>query len=733
MDYTSVLSSTGWVMRFQSRQTTSFSFQATIAIVLVGLLFAAVLAGYAVYAAHRIDAHITMEEQAKVGLFLKTRMERMQTEQQSITAWDDAALHVSAGDIAWVDQNIGAYMHKTFGYDTVFVLDLADRPIYAMTGGKSLSAAVFNHDVGALLPAVTALRKKVTNEAGRGDLGVVDLAMIQGHPAVVSVKLIVPYTDAVKLPVGAEAIHISVRWIDESLLRSIGARELIEDVSYRTYSPSTAPAELGQYPLIAGSGANLGTITWQTERPGTLLIMETAPALIGLCALLAGFMAFLINKLRAMDEERDRVQAHTMFLAHHDTLTGLPNRTLFNQELDHALTHGADGQGLTALHYIDLDGFKNINDTLGHPVGDELIRQVGQRLTAVVAQEGIVARLGGDEFAVIQPRLRSQDEASRLAEMMLTAIRTSFELGSDHVAVGASIGIATSPRGLLNRSELMRMADIALYDAKGHGKNRACLFEPRLDDEVQNKRRIERDLRQALADGNGLRLDYQPLYAPDGRSVIGAEALLRWVHPTQGAIPPGVFVPIAEERGLIVELGDFVLREACRMAREVTLPWIAVNVSATQLSQPLFPQRVLELLRENGLTPNRIEIEITEGVLLGETEEIASALRQLRALGVSIALDDFGTGYSSLQYLHRYPVDKIKIDRSFVTNVADSDQAQALVKAMVDVARAFDMTVVAEGVETSSQLDSLTSLGCDQIQGWLLAKAMRADELQVML
>lgn len=720
-------------MRPHSGHQASFSFQATLAIVLVGVLFMILLAGYAIFAARQIDARVAKEEQTQVGLFLSSRLSTLQTEQQTITAWDDSVLHVSKLDMAWISENIGVFMQDGFGHNAAFVLDAADQPVYAMSNGADAPPNVFSRDSAALLPLVAELRRQVQGEEDRADLGVADFAMVQGSPAMVSVKLIVPYADKVKLPAGAEAVHITVRKIDANFLKAIAERELLDEVAYQPSVSAPVPSGQGQHPIVSASGLKLGSIVWQADHPGTELIKETAPALLSLCALLAGFMAFLVSKLQAMERERTRVQAHTTFLAHHDTLTGLYNRAMFNETLDDALKDKASRGGVVALHYIDLDGFKNINDTLGHPVGDELIRQVALRLTTTVGSEGVVARLGGDEFAVIQPGTSSRAEAAELARLILEAVRAPFELGKDPAVVGASIGVALAEGGSATRTELMRMSDIALYDAKGHGKNRVCLFEPKLDEEVQHKRGIERDLREALEGGKGLRLDYQPLYSADGQSVIGAEALLRWDHPIHGILSPGIFVPIAEERGLIVDLGDFVLREACRTASEVDLPWIAVNVSATQLKEPMFPQRVLELLRENGLTPNRIEIEITEGVLLDETEKVASALRQLRALGISIALDDFGTGYSSLQYLHRYPVDKIKIDRSFVASVADSGQAQALVRAMVDVARAFDMTVVAEGVETKSQLDSLTSIGCDQIQGWLLAKAMRTEELQVLL
>ncbi|WAJ26546.1 putative bifunctional diguanylate cyclase/phosphodiesterase [Antarcticirhabdus aurantiaca] len=715
-------------MRYRQNRKGSHSFQVTLAITLAGVLAGILLAGYAIFSARRIDTHTLARERSAVGLYLGSRLSRIASEQQSITAWDEAVTRIGAADLVWIDENAGAYMQAAFGHDAVFILDAANKPVYAMSAGTRLAADRFAADAATLMPLVEALRRQVHGEAGRADLGVTDIVMVHGRPAMVSVKLVVPYTGKVSVAPGAESIHISVRTIDDRVLSALGEREQIERV-HLVAVPEFRGDE-GSYRLVSKAGTPLGWVVWRTERPGTQLILETAPALVSLFVLFAGFLLFLVVKLRAQDQERERIEAHTKFLAHHDTLTGLPNRALFDETLTHALAaSGVDGR-FVALHSVDLDGFKHVNDTLGHPAGDDLIRQVARRLTTAVLGRGTVARLGGDEFAVIQTGVRSPEEAGSLARLMLEAVRAPFQLDHDQAVIGASIGIALATDRAAGRTELMRQADIALYDAKSTGKDRFRLFEPRLDVEVQENRRIERDLRQALEGGEGLRLAYQPLFADDGRTILGAEALLRWDHPVHGPISPSAFVPIAEERGLIVALGDFVLREACRTAREIDLPWIAVNVSATQLKEPLFPRRILELLRDHGLTPNRLQLEITEGVLLEATDSVAQALEQIRALGISVALDDFGTGYSSLQYLHRYPVDKIKIDRSFVLNVAASEQAQALVKAMVDVARAFDMQVVAEGVETSLQRDRLVQLGCGQLQGFLFAEALRVEDLR---
>ena len=279
----------------------------------------------------------------------------------------------------------------------------------------------------------------------------------------------------------------------------------------------------------------------------------------------------------------------------------------------------------------------------------------------------------------------------------------------------------------------MRKADIALYEAKGAGKGRLCIFEPELDEIVHRKRSIEWDLREAIESGRQLRLEYQPLFAVDGTTLIGAEALVRWEHPRHGRVPPSEFIPIAEERGLIHDLGAWVLREACVTAKALDLPWVAVNVSAVQVRDPGFVDLVLDLLKELQFSPERLQIEITEGLLLDATDAVASALTKLRFAGICIALDDFGTGYSSLRYLHRYKVDKIKIDRSFVMHLGMGESTDAIVQAMLDLGRALHLSVTAEGVETPGQWQALAALGSPELQGFLFSKPITADALQVML
>lgn len=419
--------------------------------------------------------------------------------------------------------------------------------------------------------------------------------------------------------------------------------------------------------------------------------------------------------------ERRRTEAHIHFLAYHDSLTGLPNRAQFERDLAALAERAAEGTPAT-LVLIDLDRFKHINDTLGHVAGDDLLRQLANRLFQLVGPAGTLARVGGDEFAILL-----SGPAAGAAESMCRAIQLQFgrpfRLFDDPAFITASFGIAPWQPGS-DAFRMLREADIALYEAKARGRSRWEVFAPPMAETVEEKRRIEQDLRRALDVGGELMLEYQPIFAADGRAVAGAEALVRWEHPERGRLAPDIFIGVAEERGLIEKLGEWVLEEACRMLARTTIPWVAVNVSPVELKSRRFVDRVIEQLRQLGIDPTRLQLEITEGVLLDTSEATEAGLTRLRAAGIRLALDDFGTGYSSLNYLRRYNVDKLKIDRSFVGQLGESTDAEVIVRTIIDLARSLNMKVTAEGVATERQRDYLMALGCHELQGYLLSQPL---------
>jgi diguanylate cyclase (GGDEF)-like protein len=430
--------------------------------------------------------------------------------------------------------------------------------------------------------------------------------------------------------------------------------------------------------------------------------------------------------------ERRRVEQRIQHMAHHDALTGLPNRVLFAERLAGMVEQLGRTPDVVAVLCLDLDQFKEVNDTLGHPAGDALLRQVAGRLQGEVRPADTLSRLGGDEFAVILNGLRDPGDAAAFADRVIRALSMPFQLGAQVVTIGVSVGIALYDGAAIAAGEtrpdpdqVLRCADMALYCAKAEGRNSFRYFHPSMNARLQRQRSMEQDLRRALADGQ-LLLYYQPQVDLATRRVTGAEALLRWLHPEQGMIPPCEFIPLCEETGLIVPVGEWVLRTACaqgaRWNSEGQGKRLAVNLSPVQVQQPGLVTLVAEVLRDTGLPPNLLELEITEGTLLRDTEQTLQTLGGIRALGVGIVLDDFGTGYSSLSYLRRFPFGKLKIDRGFVAHVMDDPGAASIVRAVAMLGRSLGMLVTAEGIETAEQITRLKALGCDEGQGYFLGR-----------
>ncbi|WP_027554577.1 bifunctional diguanylate cyclase/phosphodiesterase [Bradyrhizobium sp. Cp5.3] len=429
--------------------------------------------------------------------------------------------------------------------------------------------------------------------------------------------------------------------------------------------------------------------------------------------------------------ERRKAEARIAHMAHHDGLTDLPNREYFQDRLKQALDH-AGGKRVGVL-CIDLDLFKNVNDSFGHPVGDRLLKQVAERLAIAIRGGNLAARLGGDEFAVILAADVSPNEASACATLLIEMLSAPYDVDGLETVIGASIGIALSPGDGTTSEELMRNADMALYRAKSDGGGVHRFFEREMDLQAQKRRNMEVDLRRAFANGE-FELHYQPLVSIASDRISGFESLLRWRHPDKGMISPAEFIPVAEDIGLITQLGEWVLREAC--AEAVKWPVdikVAVNLSPAQFRSRNLVQVVISALAQSGLSPKRLELEITESIFLAETDANLAILHQLRELGVGISMDDFGTGYSSLSYLRSFPFDKIKIDRSFVKDLAQRPDCGAIVRAISGLGRSLNITTTAEGVETEDQLDWLRAEGCNEVQGFLFSAARPAGEIAKLL
>jgi diguanylate cyclase (GGDEF)-like protein/PAS domain S-box-containing protein len=479
--------------------------------------------------------------------------------------------------------------------------------------------------------------------------------------------------------------------------------------------------------LRSADGLSLDEHAWESKSMGRRYITSKR---IGIRDQ-AGDPRYIINVVEDVTDWR-RAHEKIEHMAHYDALTDLPNRTLFRTQIERELENTGEGEQF-ALLYIDIDEFKGINDSLGHHVGDELLKMVADRIRGCLKQTDLVARLGGDEFAVIQTAVGATDDIVEFVTRVHDAIRQPYQCLGHQLSTDASIGIAIAPRDGTELDQLIKNADLAMYAAKSEGRRTHRFFEPAMHASARARLTMELDLRQAMTDG-GFEIHYQPVVNIQRNEVSGCEALLRWRHPERGMVSPAEFIPVAEDTGLINELGDWVLKTACaEAARWPDHIRLAVNVSPVQFKCATLALKITSALASSGLAPRRLELEITEAVLIRDDETALMILHQLRALGVQIALDDFGTGYSSLSYLKRFPFDKIKIDRSFVADIAEADGSSAIVQAVVNIAARRNMTTTAEGVETEQQRQMLRALGCTEMQGYLFSAAKPGPEVRKLL
>ena len=432
----------------------------------------------------------------------------------------------------------------------------------------------------------------------------------------------------------------------------------------------------------------------------------------------------------AIDRKRTEVQlAH---LALHDHLTGLPNRSVFDDRLEHALQRRRDGQGGVAVLFVDLDGFKRLNDSFGHGAGDDVLREAAVRIRAAVRPHDTVARLGGDEFTVLCEGVHGDGGALTIGERIAEELARPLVIDGHEILLRASIGVVLAEREHVTAEELRQQSDDAMYRAKARGGGCPQLYTPgRPRERAGHEIQVESALRRAIPDE--LVAHFQPVVELDGGRLVGVEALVRWQHPSRGLVPPGEFIPVAEQSGLIVALGDWMLGESCRQAVGWDDLRVSVNVSGRQVAEGSLVASVARALEESGLPPERLQLELTETVLMDDIDGHVALMREVKELGVSLALDDFGKGYSSLSYLHRFPLDRIKIDRAFVGGLPESRASLAIVSAVVSFAGALDIEVVAEGVETQAQVDALRSLGCDYAQGFFFHRPVEPERITALL
>lgn len=644
----------------------------------------------------------------------------------SLSRWGPFEQHLAEGNSSrWLDENIGLWLYEMFGHQLILVLDQQNQIVRVWREGQPVSAPEDDPLIGEVL------QSSLVNDPARHDNA--DYARVTNRAAALAVGNIQRESNA--LP---RFRLVSLKFLDDGYLAGLAERNQLQGLHFSDGTPQ--PGTGARYLLIAQAGEAVGYLNWIPSRPGAQMLRTIGPstglAVLAISLLCLYMVRRLWNSSVNLSQSMLRLgasEAQAQHLAFHDVLTGLPNRALVEDRLTQALALATRHDQRVALLLIDLDRFKTINDTHGHHAGDELIIAVAQRLSRIVRASDTVGRIGGDEFIVVMPDVDNIGQVQSLAQRIIDELSEPFTLFGSDVWSGASIGLALAPKDGVDRLELMRKADIALYEAKSGGRGTYRQFERAMDESVRTRQTIAADLRTALHTHQGLEVWYQPLMDIGGQQMVGIEALLRWHHPARGLIAPGEFIAIAEETGLIIPLSEWVLAEACVTQQRFPELLVAVNVSPVQFRSTGFVERVMAIVSQNGGDPKRLELEITEGVLIEDEREARAIIVELRDAGFRIALDDFGTGYSSLNYLSNFPVDKIKIDRSFTQSLGVAENSVAIVESVVKLGHAMGLMVTAEGVETPGQMSALADAGCNQLQGYLFSQAVPADQLAALM
>ncbi|MCC6481967.1 MAG: EAL domain-containing protein [Sphingomonadaceae bacterium] len=647
--------------------------------------------------------------------------------------WDDALSNLEARNIEWAQNNIVQFLYDTAFYQYSFVLDHEDKLFFSSDTGEQASASVYHPFGSAMQGAISALRHEESVRRSKGiKLGSLknpvqshNLVRVNGKVFVVVASLVEPDFGTVIQRQERAPIVVAATQMNGQFLEMCAQRYLLPDLKLRQMQMMDQ-RDVAQVDLKDDKGRYVATLQWTPEKPGKVLALKVLGPTLIIIILFFGVMGLFHRRSWRAAQQLIASEARASHLAYHDPLTGLPNRVMFFDRLGVALDQLRRNGAPVAVHCLDLDRFKEVNDTFGHQIGDELIVAASRRIAEVCRRSDTFARLSGDEFAIVQLDA-TPNAAARLAERIVEAISQPMDLSGGRVHVSCSIGVNLLSEGEVAAADALRHADLALYRSKNNGRAQYSFFEPEMDAAMRMRREIESELREALHHGD-LSMVYQPQADRQGR-IVGVEALLRWKHAERGDISPSMFIPIAEECGLISELGMYTLRESFLASHQWVGLKVAINISAAQLRMRDFPEKVAELLKECAVDPRGFELEITEGLLLGDDPVTHGVLRELRQMGFSIALDDFGTGYSSLSYLQRYPIDKIKIDRSFIANLGIEKESAAVVQAIVKLARALKLDVIAEGVETIEQRDQLIDIGCEEIQGYLYSRPVDAESI----
>jgi diguanylate cyclase (GGDEF)-like protein len=697
------------------------------------------------YSANSMNQSASQAQRALINNALSLRLVQSLSELRSVAWWDEMVVksRVSGFDAEWLDIEVGVFVTASYKHDHILVLDAQNQPIYGFSADQRLDQATQEKLARLVQPLAAQIRggknvsPRITDTSFTDDLaensaitdrqygrGAAAILAYEGQPVFAAAMEITPSLSK-ELESKHPQILVSVTNLNLPVLKDIGRSVLINDLSFE--SNSAIPNN--RFPIRSDDGKSMGALSWTPKQPGNTLINELLPPMLFVLIVAMISIIALFKRLTGSTRELAKREIEAQYLANHDALTGLPNRRrLATKLVELRNEHGAAGTAISVA-CIDLDRFKDINDTLGHHAGDELIKAVARRIESRLLPGDMIARLGGDELAVI--RLHQHvNEGERLSNMIISSFDAPFSVLGHEIETKASLGVTSAT---LDRpfDDVMREADIALYEAKAMGRGRAAHFIAPMAAKLEKRHAIELDLRRAIANRE-LTISYQPIIEAATGRISSVEALVRWHSETHGHVSPELFVGIAEETGMMAGLGHFIIEQAMEDSQRWPHLTTAINISPAQLRSATIVSELVGTAKRFGVSPNRITIEITETLLMASDARTLRLLNQLKEHGFSLALDDFGTGYSSLAYIRDFPFDRLKIDRRFIKGVDQDPQALAIVEGVVNFGRILGHEIIAEGIETEQEMQAMQRAGCTHLQGFVFSKPLSADHIEAL-
>ena len=716
---------------------------APMSALLVGL--AALLLILLFYSANSMNQSASQAQRALINNALSLRLVQSLSELRSVAWWDEMVIKSrgSGLDAEWLDVEVGVFVTTSYKHDRILVLDAQNRPIYGFGADERLDQATQEQFAQLVRPLAAQIRggknisPRITDasftENMTEDSEITDRRYGRGAAAILSNEgrpvfaAAMEITPSLEKALGSKRPHIlvSVTDVNAGVLKDIGRSVLIGDLTSGTLGTLSADT----FPMRSDDGKSMGSLSWTPKQPGNKLISDLLPAILIVLIAAMASIAALFKRLIGSTRELARREIEAQYLANHDALTGLPNRRMLATRLEELRTTHHATRTSVSVACIDLDRFKDINDTLGHQAGDELIKAVARRIESRTLPGDMIARLGGDELAVI--RLHQHvNEGERLAKMIIESFDAPFSVLGHEIETTASLGVTSAT---LDRpfDDIMREADIALYEAKAMGRGRAAHFLAPMAAKLEQRHSLEVDLRRAIANRE-LTLNYQPIIEAATGRISSVEALVRWQSLTHGNVSPEMFVGIAEETGMMAELGHFIIEQAMEDSQRWPHLTTAINISPAQLRSVTIVGELVNAAKRFGVAPQMVTIEITETLLMANDARTLKILNQLKEHGFSLALDDFGTGYSSLAYIRDFPFDRLKIDRRFIKGVDQDAQALAIVEGVVNFGRILGHEIIAEGIETEQEMQAMQRAGCTHLQGFVFSKPLSADHIEAL-